>query len=310
MSLSSSMSVRVSVVIPCFNGEEYLAEAVDSVLAQTYEQREVIVVDDGSSDRSIDILNRYQDQIHVLRHATNRGNVAARNTGVHTAIGEYIAFLDSDDYWDPQFLSKLVAAIDRSGAGIAYCGWQNVGLPEPRGSPFVPPDYENADKLRTLLRSCPWPIHGALIRRDIVASVGAFDETLTSCADFDLWLRTAPFCRLVRVPEVLAYYRFHGGVQITKNRLRIIMNHWRVQQKFLAANPDLAHRLGRQVVRDSTLGLLLERGNEQYWASNLEPARSIFREVMRHGYGSPRDWCRMMPALLPMSLHRALRRLF
>lgn len=295
----------VSVVIPCYNVERYLAAAIDSVLGQSYENVEVIVVDDGSTDGSPGILDGYGDRIRVLRQS-NLGLPAARNAGIRVCRGAYMAFLDADDWWDCEFVAKMVTALKHSGAVLAYCGWQNVGLPGRRGEPFVPPDYSGLDAVEAFLEGCRWPVHAALTQSALVRSVGAFDETLTSGEDFDLWLRIAPFGGVVRVPEVLAHYRFHDGPQMTKNHLKIIANHWRIQQKFLREHPEAVRHLSRQRLRELTHGELLRNGFDCYWRRDLDTARSVFRMVMRAGYGSISDWAYMLPALLPISLHRKL----
>jgi len=243
-------------------------------------------------------------------HQSNSGAAPARNRALLEASGVYTAFLDADDTWHPEFLEAMEAALDNDpGAGIAYCGWQNLGLGGGRDDPFVPPDYENSEKTESLLGGCRWPIHAALVRTQAIHGSGRFDESLSSCMDYDLWLRLGTIHRLVRVPRVLAYYHHHGGEQITRNLARIALNHWRAQQKFLRANPVVRDILGKLRVRELTDGELLKRGYASYWKRDLIAARQIFRAVMAHGYGKARDWKYMLPALLPLPIHQALIRL-
>ena len=294
-----------SIIIPCFNGERFLAEAIDAALAQTYPQCEVIVVDDGSSDGSAAIMQKYAGRIRVVRQA-NAGLPAARNAGIRVSTGGYLAFLDADDYWRQDFIEKMVQTLETSGAAIAYCGWQNVGLPDGRGKPFIPPDYEHEqDKLERLVGGVRWPVHAALVRRHVVEAVGGFDPKWTSCEDFAFWIRAATRHALVRVPEVLAFYRHHGN-QMTKNRALIAHNHWRVQREFLREHPEVEKRLGRRRIRELTHGEMLRKGYECYWQRDLEAARAIFRTVMKTGYGTAQDWKYMLPSLLPLALHRRL----
>lgn len=295
----------VSVVIPCFNGERFVAEAVDSALGQTYRPVEVIVVDDGSTDGSPSVIRSYGSRIRVVTQ-NNAGLPAARNAGIRASHGKYCAFLDADDYWHPVFLERMIAALEASHAGIAYCGWQNVGLPGPRGEPFVPPDYENEAKLEAMFGGVRWPVHAAVVRRDVVDSVGGFDPQRKSCEDFAFWIRAATNYKLARVPHVLAYYRHHGEAQMTKNREKIAINHWQVQEEFLRENPKVVNALGKDKIAELTLGKLLDRGYECYWNRDLTAARNIFRLVMKHGYGSLKDWKYMLPSLLPLSWHQAL----
>lgn len=303
------MSPKVSIVMPCFNAAAHLARSVGSVQAQDLQDWELVVVDDGSTDDSWQVLQslaRDDPRIRPLRQP-NAGAASARNTGLMAAKGEFTAFLDSDDTWDPTFLSAMLGALEpHPEAGIAYCGWQNIGLGGGRDKPYVPPDYESGDKVEALLRTCPWPIHGALVRADLIKAAGGFDESFSSCMDYDLWLRLGTAQKLVRVPRVLAYYYHHGSGQITHNKARIALNHLRAQQQYLAANPAQAGRLGRHRIRQLTWGEVLHRGYVAYWRRDVPAARILFRTVMRHGYGSIKDWVYMLPSWLPESWHRQL----
>lgn len=303
------MRPRVSIVMPCYNAAPHLATSVGSVAAQTEGDWELIVVDDGSRDDSWPVLQGLaanDPRIRVFRQ-DNAGAAAARNRALSEARGEFIAFLDADDTWHPEFLAAMLAALqDQGGQALAYCGWQNLGLGGDRDRPFVPPDYEGEDKAESLLGGCRWPIHGVLVPAVAIQEAGGFDQNLSSCMDYDLWLRIGCELRLVRVPRVLAYYHHHAGEQITKNRARVAINHWRAQQKFLRANPGLAARLGTARIHTLTTGELLRRGYESYWKRDLPAARKIFRLVMKERYGQPADWKYMLPALLPEAWHRRL----
>lgn len=295
----------ISVIIPCYNGQQYISEAIDSVLRQTYPNVEVIVVNDGSTDRSAEILSGYGDKITVVSQA-NAGLPAARNSGIAVARGEFYGFLDADDYWDATFLAELQAAADQENAGIAYCGWQNIGLPGARGEPFIPPDYEHdPEKLPKLIQGVRWPVHAALVRASVCNGVGGFNPALKSCEDFAFWIRTATKNKLVRVPKVLAFYRHHGD-QMTSNRLRIVSHHFRVQGEFFAENPDIAQRLGPAKVKALVFGELLEKGYEAYWRRDMETARFAFRNVLRARHFGLRDLKYLLPSLLPKTLHERL----
>jgi glycosyltransferase involved in cell wall biosynthesis len=303
------MTPLVSIVMPCYNATAHLPASTGSVLAQTFTDWELLIVDDGSSDDSWPHLQNLAGEdarIRVFRQA-NAGAAAARNRALAEARGEYTAFLDSDDTWHPEFLDAMTRSLAAAPhAGLAYCGWQNLGLGPGRDDPFVPPDYETPHKTEALLGGCRWPIHGALTRTRLICEQGGFDESLSSCMDYDLWLRLGTQHSLIRVPRVLAYYHHHGGEQITRNRARIALNHWRAQRKFIAADPRLGNTLGKRRLRELTEGELLHRGYTSYWKRDLPAARQIFRAVMKHGYGSPRDWLYMLPAWLPESWHRRL----
>jgi len=238
----------ISVIMPCFNNSATVKRSVSSVLDQSYDTIEVILVDDGSTDYSREIVFGLRDKDSRLKVITqaNQGPGPARNHGLKDARGEFVAFLDADDYWDADCLYKLHAALMDSGADLAYCGWQNTGENTKGGVPFIPPDYAGVEKVELLLGGCRWSIHAALTRMTAVDEVGGFDERWTSCMDYDLWLRMASTRKIVRVPEVLAYYVHHEGEQITKNRLRGAVNHWRIQLEFIRRNRDLVKRIGKK----------------------------------------------------------------
>lgn len=303
------MSPRVSIIMPCYNAAAHLPASTGSVLAQTFQDWELLIVDDGSKDDSWQVLQTLagrDSRIRTFRQG-NAGAASARNRALSEARGEYIAFLDSDDTWHPDFLDAMVDALaSQPGIGLAYCGWQNLGLGPGRDDPFVPPDYETPQKTESLLGGCRWPIHGALTRTRLIHEMGGFDEDLSSCMDYDLWLRLGTRHALIRVPRVLAYYHHHGGEQITRNRARIALNHWRAQRKFIEANPSVRQSVGPKRLRELMEGELLHRGYTSYWKRDLPAARQIFRAVMKRGYGSPRDWLYMLPAWLPESWHRRL----
>jgi glycosyltransferase involved in cell wall biosynthesis len=303
------MKLKVSIVMPCYNAEAHLQASIGSVLAQTMQDWELIIVDDGSKDLSWQILQQLAAQEKRIRimQQPNAGAAAARNRALRETRGAYTAFLDSDDSWHHEFLETMMTALSSEpDAGIAYCGWQNIGLSKGRDKPFIPPEYENSNKIESLLGGCRWPIHGALVRSQIIRDAGCFDETLSSCMDYDLWLRLGTIHRLLRVPRVLAYYHHHGGEQITCNRARIALNHWRAQLKYLQSNPAVLNLLGAKRISELTSGELLQRGYICYWKRDLTAARKIFRTVMKQGHGTPKDWIYMLPAWLPESWHRWL----
>ncbi|GAB4438533.1 MAG: hypothetical protein OHK0026_04110 [Rhodocyclaceae bacterium] len=306
-SAGTSAAGRISVIMPCFNSRRFLPEAIDSVLGQTHPNVELIVVDDGSTDGSRDILRKYGARILVVEQ-DNRGPYPARNAGLQVATGELVAFLDSDDYWSREALQKLQTALASAPeAALAYCGWQNLGAIGRSNDPYVPPDYEAGDKLEAFLRAAsPWPIHAALIRRRELDAVGGFDVSLHSCMDYDLWLRLAIARPIVRVPEVLAYYRFHGEGQITSKEWIQARNTWLIKKKFVREHPELACRLTPRRQRELIDGGLAFRAYRAYWRRDLSSARRIFRMLLRTGHWGVRDLKYLLPALLPEAAYKRL----
>jgi len=296
--------------MPCYNAAAHLPESVSSVLAQTFTDWELIAVDDGSSDDTLAWLQAQTEPRLRVHAQINQGVSAARNAGLELACGQYVAFLDADDTWAPTFLETMLAALEkRPDAVLAYCGWQNVGLPGSRGKPFIPPDYEVPGKREILFSGCRWPIHAALTKREAISTAGGFDPRLKNAEDYALWLEIAGTTAIVRVPEVLSYYHFHGGEQASGNRVRAALQFLAAQQGYLTRHPDYAAQLGRARYRQLLYGNLLQEGYKSYWKRDLPAARTVFHRVMCSGYGCARDWLYMLPALLPLPLHQALIRL-
>jgi len=297
----------VSIVMPCYNAAVHLPASVGCVCAQTFTDWELIAVDDGSTDGTAAWLQSQTDpRLHVCLQ-TNQGVSAARNAGLALAKGRYVAFLDADDTWAPSFLEKMVAALKaRPEAALAYCGWQNLGLPGGRGEPFVPPEYETPNKVEKLFAGCRWPIHGALTHRTAIEAAGGFDPRLKHAEDYALWLEIAAKEPIVRVPEVLAYYHFHGTGQVSSDRGEAAFQLFMARQDLLMRQPEFLASLPAGKIRQIQFGGLLSQGYEAYWKRDLPAARRIFREVMKHGYGSLKDWTHMLPALFPLSLHQWL----
>ncbi len=197
----------VSVIIPTYNRAWALNRAIDSVLAQEFHDFEIIVVDDGSSDNTWRILQSYP-QISVVRQ-TQRGVSAARNAGLAWAAGGLIAFLDSDDLWLPEKLSAQVAFFDAHPEAL-ICQTEEIWI---RNGRFVNPRKRHKKYsgmiFEKCLELCIVSPSAVMMRRSLFDEIGAFDETLLVCEDYDLWLRTA--CRLpiylIETPLVMK----HGG---------------------------------------------------------------------------------------------------
>jgi glycosyltransferase involved in cell wall biosynthesis len=217
----SADTPRVSVVIPCYNGERFVSEAIESVLRQTWGDFELIVVDDGSADASVDIIKRYlvDNRVRLIQHDSNHGIAAARNTGIRNATGKYIGFLDQDDLWRE---NKLAAQLDRSnyvdkdGPDVVFADVdiERVGagrrarrhIKVPVNIARLQPD----ELLSRLFLSDFISIGSALIRKECFETVGLLDENIRSGSDdFELFTRLAQRYRFVYVDKPLAIRRVH-----------------------------------------------------------------------------------------------------
>jgi len=302
----------ISVIMPCFNAAPYIEEAVESVMGQTHGNVELIVFDDGSNDGSDTILKQLA-QIHggrlQLFHSGRVGPYPARNQALQHAHGDYIAFLDADDWWLPETLEKLYDAIARHEADLAYCGWQNVGEGI-QSAPYTPPAYEEEDAVAHFVRSCPWPIHAALMKRSVVDTLHGFSERRFSSMDYDFWLRTLAVTRsIVRVPEVLAFYRWHDSGQISAVKWRQVLDALEAQQTFIRHNPGLVAHLSGEKLKELTEGQVLRQAYRAFWKRDLVSARKLFRHAGLKGHFHFQDLRHIASAFLPLPLYRGLIRL-
>jgi len=199
----------VSVVIPCFNQAHYLAEAIESVLAQTLAPAEVVVVDDGSEDNSYEVAARYEKVTRMRQQ--NRGVAAARNAGWQATSAEFLAFLDADDRLLPEALELGVDALVRRQQVAFASGFSrdvgDDGKPlKGQRQPFVTQDH-----YQRLLEDCfIWSGSSIVYRRSALEAVGGFDEGLVAADDYDLYLRIARRSPIYCHEAVVTDYRRHG----------------------------------------------------------------------------------------------------
>jgi glycosyltransferase involved in cell wall biosynthesis len=211
VSAGSGGAPAVSVVIPTFDAPELLASTLDAVLAQTFADREVIVVDDGSGPRTAAVLAALRGAVTVLCQE-HGGAARARNAGLAAARGEWIALCDHDDLWAPEHLARMVACARATPrAGLCFC--QAVPMDEhgAAGAPF-PDRGPGPDAFAALLQESLVPTCSAvMVRRDLVLAAGGFDPAFAIADDYDLWFRLARRTRFLFVREPLVRWRRHHG---------------------------------------------------------------------------------------------------
>lgn len=222
--------VEVSVVIPTYNRAGSIIQSVKSVLRQSFEDIEVIVVDDCSSDDTVDVLSRIEDQrLRVVVHDENAGAGAARNTGIRESRGEYVAFQDSDDEWLPEKLAKQLSVLGERGADwvAVYCGLLIVKDVNQREGDrtrirYVPDgsvEQLEGDLVRPLVDRSFISTQTLLVRRDALEAAGQFDESLPALEDWDYILRIAQVGKIAFVDEPLVLQRFSAD-SITRSEAR------------------------------------------------------------------------------------------
>jgi glycosyltransferase involved in cell wall biosynthesis len=193
----------VSVIIPTFNRAVKTARAISSVLYQRLTDYEIIVVDDGSTDETKQVLHQFKNRIRYVAHKTNRGVSAARNTGLAVSKSPLIAFLDSDDYWLPDKLAVQKTFFDET-PNTMICQtdetWIRNGKRANPGKRHLKP---TGDVFKPSLALCLVSPSAVMLKRELLEEVGVFDEGLPACEDYDLWLRIACRYPVFLIPQRL-----------------------------------------------------------------------------------------------------------
>ena len=296
---------KVSVIVPVYQVEKYIGAAVESVLQQTYKEFELLIIDDGSPDKSIEICQQLTDsRIKIIRQE-NRGLAGARNTGIRHAQGEYLAFLDSDDLWLPEKLEKHIEHLEKSPAmGISFCPSAFIDeVGQPRGT-FSKPNLKDIEP-SILLRDNPIGNGSApVVRRSALEEIKYqdnlygtvedfyFDESLRQAEDLDCWLRIAiqTDWQIEGIPEALTLYRVNSG-GLSAGLLKQLKYLEKVIEKTRSYAPELIDQwevpvkayhlryLGRSAIRlrDGSMAVkLMHQALATHWSIILEePSRTL-----------------------------------
>jgi len=205
-----SAIATVSVIIPVFNGERYIRQAIRSVLAQTFEDIELLVVDDGSTDGTAEAVRSCRDRIHYTRQP-NGGASKARNEGIRRSRGRYIAFLDADDLWRPEKLALQVEYLERHAAvGLVHCDVEGI---DEEGRPFI--RWQNSDREEgyywLFMQGHAVLISSAMFRRALLERSGLFDEEFKKAGleDIDFWSRMGVVTGFSCMATPLVQHRMH-----------------------------------------------------------------------------------------------------
>ena len=241
----------VSVVIATYNYADYLPQAVDSALGQSFQDLEVIVVNDGSTDNTAEIVAPYRTHPKVQYfEKPNGGQASAKNLGIVKSRGTYIAFLDADDFWEPHKLDQQLDLFRRNPrVGVVYSGFRLVG---PGGEPLStenPPCYRGR-VLRYLYGNNFVDFSSSVVRRDVMERYGMFDESIAMGIDYDLWLRLSGVTEFDYMPKPLVAIRV-GHRQMSTNLNGRAYWARKIEARFRMDYPAL---VTRQMIRDCEMG--------------------------------------------------------
>lgn len=223
----------VSIITPCYNGEKYISETIQSVLAQTYTNWEMIVIDDGSKDHSAEIVHSYSEQCSKIKllQQENAGSAAARNHGIRKAEGQYIALLDADDLWEPEFLEKQIKFMQEKNAVCVFCSYRCI-------------DENTQEILRPVICREKITYKNMMVTNYISCLTGLYDtskygkiylhEELKSIRDdYAYWLDIVKLeDAAYGNPDILARYRVLAN-STTGNKKKLIKKHFRFYRDYL-----------------------------------------------------------------------------
>jgi glycosyltransferase involved in cell wall biosynthesis len=298
----------VSVIIPVYNGEKYIAEALESVFAQTLQNFEIIVINDGSTDRTEQQLEKYRDRIHYVQQE-NRGLAATRGRGVGLARGSLIAFLDADDVWLPEKLERQVeAAREHPDCGIvttdalAFSGERVVlrSMKEKENRP------KSGDVLEDLLFGNWIPPSAAMVRRECFEKVQTFDVPPPGYGeDWLMWMQIAAYRPVHFIDQVLVRWRLHSnnmGHHGGDTQFRCLLRNFEIIRErvpHLNGRPNLIDRAAFQVC--------FRRGFDDLRNLATDQARDKLRLALHYNVRSARTWLLFGIAQLPSAVLRRLR---
>jgi glycosyltransferase involved in cell wall biosynthesis len=302
----------VSIVMPAYNVEAYIGDAIRSALAQTYEDFELIVVDDGSKDGTAEVVKGMAQQdrrIHLVQQA-NRGLAGARNSALRASRGEFFALLDSDDLWEPEFLAEQVAILDaRPDIDIVTGnGWYLGGIKHgqcARPHPDVRPDPVLASIIGD-----EWSVFiMSVVRRRVYTTIGPFDEAMRSNEDYDFWLRAAlADCRFARNDRPLGHYRVRTD-SLSASNVRMLRG---ILQVYTKLRPEIASRaremeiLQKQITRFES-ELLAAEARLALEIADFEAAQEYLGALHARRGGASLRVAHFLSRWAPNMLKRAIR---
>lgn len=268
------MQNTVSIIMPVYNGEKYIAESIRSVLDQTYRNWELIVVDDGSTDNTAQIAQSFSAEDQRIKYIfqQNKKLAGARNTGIANSTGELVAFLDADDLWVKEKLEAQVKTISETGSDVVfsdafYFPGDDTTDESTLFSSFygrVVGRFDGPAMTRLLLKGNPIAVLSVVVRKSILNEIGGFDEnpSFRGCEDYDLWFRLAGHGAVFYgMDAVLARYRVHASA-MSRNRPQMLASELAVIEEHIPEDgPDrkIAKKRLKHVYRESLTALADEK---------------------------------------------------
>lgn len=274
-------NIKVSIIIPSYNRGELLKEAVTSLLNQTHQNFEIIIVDDCSTDNTQEIVKRFSDpRIKYYKLDTNSGAPIARNVGIDKSKGDYVAFIDSDDSWKPFKLERQLAIfLTQPKVGAVYSGVEIkrdnkiIGTLVPEFSGNILPHLLTSNVINTT--------SSLIVKRELLTQINGFDVNLPSCQDWDLYIRLSEITEFGFVKEPLVIFLQHNGARISTNYTSVTKGHNLIYKKHNDKARGISMKLYYQL--NYNIGKIVFRvgiSSENKQTINL--GREFIKESMKH----------------------------
>jgi len=276
----------VSVLMPAYNGEKYIGQAIESVFKQSFSDLELIVVDDASTDGTMAVVEKYKSdgRLVCVKFDDNHGVAAARNTALKHAQGVFVAFLDQDDMWLKNKLEIQVGFM-RDNPDVAMVHSEILLINELGGLIVQSDSSDDADVsmdvdihniLPELFMKCDIQVLTVLLRKSVLDRVGWFNEKLAGVDDYELWLRVARNHPIAYIKNALALYRKHSQQESNKGYKQLCLR-LKALEVFVGENSGVRHEIGESLYRQRMNGLYIGVANYYFWArQDYQSAKSNY----------------------------------
>lgn len=305
----------ISVVVPNYNREDLIVDALNSVFKQSYRPLQLVIVDDGSTDGSVRSINTWISQHQTsdfepsLIIQNNAGGNAARNKGIENSRGDYVAFLDSDDLWHTDKLTKQIIKLQSNeDFGAVYCGLQHINADDGTVIERVSRSYLQGNILnRLLIKDETAPTSTYLVKKAVFSEVGMFDLSLAARQDWDMWIRVASRYKIAAVEEILVDYRHHSGLRTASDPQKEIKAYESIRSKY----EDLIDSKGKYV-RNAADAAYHKRMARVFFHQNIS-----YKNALKHALHAlrlnPKDfdaYAVLIGMFLPKGIRRSLHRVW
>ena len=267
---------KVDVIIPVFNRERFITQTLESVLGQTYRNLEIVVVDDGSTDKSSEKIQPYLRHRNVkYLYQNNQGPALARNVGIRASCGDLIAFLDSDDIWLPNKLEKQIQFLARNPAiPLVHTGRMDIDAFGNRKQPSRSMDAQGYC-FRDLFIANRIILSTVVVTRSCLNVTGAFNKEFRGCEDYDLWLRIARNHPIGYIDEVLALYRFHDS-NLSRDSFEMTRQEVTFIESLLERFPECHMLLGRDLIASRLGDLVYQLACWYMWNARRHDVAKVY----------------------------------